>query len=139
MRYVEKHTEKDRRCYYCKRKLIGYRNGMEPQERYLTATVDHKVCKSLGGKNDAENYVICCARCNQCKGMVPFEVFKTFADFVLVPYPDLPINIVRNSLQDYCMLLLETVVHNRKAMRNATSVTLLKLSETMELYKKGRK
>jgi hypothetical protein len=119
--------------------MIGFRNGMETEERMRTATVDHKVCKSLGGENIAENYVICCARCNQLKGMVPFEVFKTFASFVLIPYPDLPLNILRHSLQDYTMLLLESVVHNRKAMRNASSVTLLKLSDSIKLYEKGRK
>jgi len=119
--------------------MTTFKHGMTTEERYLTATIDHKVCKRLGGQNADENYVISCARCNQLKGMVPYDVFKIFASMVLIPYPDLPLNILKGALQDYTMMLLEAVIGNKKAMRNASSVTLLNLSETVNLYEKGRK
>lgn len=128
------------RCVYCARKMLRRRDHMTPEQISLTATKDHKRPKALGGTNDKENYLICCARCNGMKGNIPYEVFKVFADMVLLPYPDLPLPVLRNSLTAYIMHLLERAVsQNRKAMRDACTISLLSLAEEIKSFEKGNR
>lgn len=39
-------------------------------------TRDHKIPKSRGGKNEPENIVICCDKCNQEKGSLTPEEYE---------------------------------------------------------------
>lgn len=125
--------------------MLNHRDGMLPEEKELAATTDHKMPKALGGRNEHDNYVICCYRDNQLKGHIPYSVFKPFADMVLIPYPDLPMPILRNSLQLYIMNLLDMSGHNEKIMRKASTIALLKLKDDIDEFegkkikRKGRK
>ena len=47
---------KDRRCYYCKTRLTAD-----------TATIDHVVPLSKGGRRSKKNEVLACADCNRKK------------------------------------------------------------------------
>lgn len=51
-------------CYYCRRNLsLAYRPGGGFYED--SATVDHLVERSRGGKRTLENLVCCCDHCNR--------------------------------------------------------------------------
>ena len=127
------------RCHYCKRRMINYRHDLTVEQRELVATKDHKRPKFLGGLNEDENYAVACARCNnQLKAHLPYTVFKIFADMVLLPYPDLPLPILRNSLNLYIMHLLERSCTNKEIMRTASSIALLKLKDDIDEFE-GKK
>lgn len=139
MRYVERQISVDQKCHYCKRTLLIYKTGMPPEQRECSASVDHKIPKNLGGQNTHENYVISCARCNQLKGSLPYVVFKTFSNMVLVLHPNLPLPIIRNSLNLYTMHLLDMACNNAKAMRDASTMALLRLKEDMDVFENNTK
>ena len=48
--------ESDPTCYYCGKEL-----------KFNLSTLDHKIPRSRGGRNDFENTVLCCYECNQEK------------------------------------------------------------------------
>lgn len=43
-----------------------------------TMTVDHKIPRCRGGRNDPENVVLCCRDCNAQKGDLPYDIFVKF-------------------------------------------------------------
>lgn len=53
-------------CAYC-----GKRVGRE------TATLDHIIAKSRGGKNTFDNYKLCCGVCNNSKGSLTLAAWLT--------------------------------------------------------------
>lgn len=113
---------------------------MTPAERGRLGTEDHVIPRSMGGVDNEENMVLSCERDNNLKATIPYPVFKTFADLVLREYPDLPTPLLRNSLNRYVMHLLERVTDNRKAMRDASTIALLKLKDEIDTFEgKGRK
>lgn len=127
------------KCHYCKRTLLNHKPHMDHEAKFLAATVDHKVPKALGGTNTSDNYLACCYRCNQLKGHVPYSVFKTYADMALIPYPDLPLHILRNSFNLYLMHLLDMSCKNTKTMRDASTLAMLKLKDEIDDFEKSRK
>lgn len=118
--------------------MLNHRDNMTHEEKDLAATTDHKLPKALGGRNEHDNYVICCYRDNQLKANIPFNVFKTFADMVLVPYSHLPLPILRSSLNLYIMHLLDMSCNNEKIMRQASTISLLKLKDDIDDFE-GKK
>jgi hypothetical protein len=54
----------DPHCHYCGVELDSF-----------TATIDHKIPRSKGGKNNKGNRVLCCRRCNTLKGDMDYEEF----------------------------------------------------------------
>jgi hypothetical protein len=114
--------------------MLIYKEGMSKEDRYISATKDHKHPKNLGGTNERDNYVVACARCNQVKASIPYQVFKIFADMVLIPYPNLPLPIIRNSLNQYVMHLLDMACSNKQTMRNACTLSLLNLVGSIESF-----
>lgn len=129
--------QKGQKCHYCGRVMLEYKHSMTPIEKQLMATEDHKLPRHLGGSNDKENLVIACGRCNQLKASIPYTVFKVFADMILRPYPDLPTPILRNTLTRYIMHLLETAMENKKALRDASTISLLKLKDAINNFEKA--
>ena len=109
---------------------------MTPQEKALMGTEDHKTPRNLGGSNDKDNLVISCGRDNQLKDSIPYPIFKIFADMVIRPYPDLPTPILRNTLKMYIMHLLESAVQNKKVMREASTLAMLKLKDEVDRYER---
>jgi 5-methylcytosine-specific restriction endonuclease McrA len=60
-------------CAYCGH---GIESG-------ATLSLDHVVCHSHGGSNDATNLVTCCTRCNSSRGTRSVETFaKSVAAYV---------------------------------------------------------
>lgn len=127
---------KGQKCHYCARVMIGYKQNMTPHEKALMATDDHKTPKNLGGSNDPENRLVACGRCNQLKDSIPYVIFKVWADMVLREYPNIPTPVLRNSLKLYIMHLLSEAVQNKKAMRDASTIAMLKLKEDADQYEK---
>lgn len=54
-----------RKCKYCSTPLD-----------FLTVTLDHRFPKIYGGKDDFENLVPCCSKCNREKGAMFYKEFK---------------------------------------------------------------
>ena len=138
MRLYDKSLGREHKCHYCKCFLISYKAEMSPEEMARCATKDHILPKALGGMNEDNNYVVACAACNRLKGHIPYKVFKVFADMVLIPYPDLPLHILRNSLNLYIMHLLERSCTNEQIMRTACTATMLRLKEGIDEYEGNR-
>jgi len=134
MRLYDKTLGRDHKCHYCKRLLLSYKADMSLEDMALCATKDHIIPKALGGTNADDNYVVACAACNRLKAHIPYNVFKVFADMVLIPFPDLPLHILRNSLNLYIMHLLERSCTNTKIMRTACTATLLRVKEGIDEY-----
>lgn len=126
--------KKGQKCVYCNRAMVEYQHGMTPQEKALIVTVDHIIPRHLGGTNDKENLLLACSRDNSLKDSIPYPIFKVFSDIVIKPYPDLPTPILRNSLKMYIMHLLEISIHNKKAMRDASTLAMLKLKDEIDRY-----
>ncbi len=40
------------------------------------ATLDHILPQGHGGRDNPDNFVICCARCNMTRGRMDYDVFK---------------------------------------------------------------
>jgi 5-methylcytosine-specific restriction endonuclease McrA len=60
-------------CHYCGN-AIARDKHLKPENR---AAVDHKKSRRLGGTDDLDNLVLCCARCNNKKGSLKSaESFK---------------------------------------------------------------
>ena len=57
---------KTRKCHYCGSNITAE-----------TATQDHKIPVSKGSKMTKENIVFACKKCNQAKGSLPYEEFKS--------------------------------------------------------------
>lgn len=62
------------RCYYCSRQ-IEVNKPFVSQQRPHTATLDHYIPLSQGGKNNAQNRVAACYVCNQKKADAMPDVF----------------------------------------------------------------
>lgn len=114
--------------------MLPYKAEATKEQRLRMVTIDHKHSKLLGGSNDPDNYEMACGRCNVLKGGVPYEVFRTFAKMVLVPYYYLPLPILRNSLNLYIMQLLMSACGNRKAQRTASTTALLRLKDDIDKH-----
>ena len=127
---------KSSKCHYCGRGMLDPRNAKTPMEKSLSATEDHKIPRNLGGSNDRDNLVIACGRCNHIKASIPYTIFKVFSDMVLRAFPDLPTPLLRNTLNRYIMHLLENAVENKKAMRDASTIAMLKLKDEIDRFQK---
>lgn len=126
-------------CHYCKRPMLRRKPNMTPDQLALTATRDHMDPTALGGSNERQNITAACYRDNNLKGNIPYQVFKMFANMVLIPYPDLPTPILRNSLTVYIMHLVEIAANNKQAMREASRLSLLRLADEIDAYDIGKK
>lgn len=58
-------------CGYCNCKL----NYPSSYPLYDTPSLDHKTPRSRGGKNEFENIIICCLRCNIVKGTMFHDTY----------------------------------------------------------------
>lgn len=65
---------KDNRCSYCKRAL-----------KFEESTIDHKVPRSQGGKNNRENLTLACGPCNRDKGSKSEEEFLVSLEPLVEP------------------------------------------------------
>ena len=73
-------------CHYCGCKfIIG--------SQFFKPTLDHKTPLSKGGKNDIDNLVVCCIRCNMLKRTIDYDSFvfilSKMGDYIR--YADSPI------------------------------------------------
>lgn len=60
------------RCAYCSRSM---RRKPRPDKPWLTATIDHVLPISRGGRNQRHNLAAACQGCNQAKGAMTREEF----------------------------------------------------------------
>lgn len=60
-------TEPVIECFYCEKPI-----PLETRKRHI----DHKTPLSRGGPNTAANIVICCVKCNQCKGPLTVKEYR---------------------------------------------------------------
>lgn len=54
-------------CYYCDKETFLPVHGQKKM-KHFSATLDHRVPISKGGKSDFSNLVMACNRCNTLKG-----------------------------------------------------------------------
>ena len=57
----------DPHCHYCGEEL--------PFDK---CTLDHKLSRGRGGKNEIRNLVVCCKRCNKLKGEMKYAKFLRY-------------------------------------------------------------
>ena len=62
-------------CHYCGREVFRPGSPEQKANRHVTRTLDHMRPFCAGGKDRAENRVICCAGCNSMKADAPYDVF----------------------------------------------------------------
>lgn len=62
----KRYTKLTYRCWYCGTQL-----------NKLTRTWDHVVARYLGGRDETSNFVFACYPCNQLKGHMTLEAFRT--------------------------------------------------------------
>ena len=62
-------------CYYCGVSLRKSKPG-EWTRKVPQATVDHKQPLSRGGKDEPDNWAVCCQPCNTRKGRMTEEEFR---------------------------------------------------------------
>lgn len=54
-------------CEYCCNKMTA------DFQRHTSATLDHVIPKKSGGKDHADNLVLCCKGCNEARGSEIFD------------------------------------------------------------------
>ena len=63
---TKRHKDKGDICHYC---------NLDMTDKQHLRTLDHKIPKSKGGKNNAENILIACQPCNLSKGNMDYDEF----------------------------------------------------------------
>lgn len=58
-------------CYLCGVACVIYRGQLSGAQKPDALTIDHVVCRSLGGSDDIDNLAVCCASCNNLKDDLP--------------------------------------------------------------------
>lgn len=122
-----------RPCHYCGRIMIESKERMSMEERSISATVDHVIPRDMGGNNNPYNLVISCARCNNLRATVPYEVFMEFARVVIREFPNATTTVLRRSLNLYIMYLLESVTDKKKEVNRALSLSLLRMKDELSI------
>ena len=70
------------RCAYCRKSMRKKERADKP---WLTATIDHVLPISRGGRNQRSNLVAACKGCNQAKGAMTAEEYAAHLDHVIDP------------------------------------------------------
>ncbi len=70
------------RCNYC-----GASVCVTTLSEPFHATVDHDIPKARGGDNSPANLLLCCLRCNQAKGDMTGDEFRSFMETGKLPEP----------------------------------------------------
>ena len=79
--------KKDKKCVYCNRPLIFESSRKNEPIHDLSATKDHIIPKSRGGKDTIENLSVCCRRCNIIKGSKSIKALfrnKEFQEYAIL-------------------------------------------------------
>ena len=119
-------------CWYCKRPMSPPR-ATRPGDRPGTeATLDHVVTRGRKGDDHPENILLACARCYNLRGDVPYEVFRSFAQLVVVPYADAPTPFLRVAMREFIYRLAEGGVHKRESVNSACRFGLLALANCLQ-------
>jgi hypothetical protein len=63
-------------CHWCGRHLVLDRCNENPDAGIYFATLDHVIPRSIGGLNNANNYVLACEDCNERRGSDMPEITK---------------------------------------------------------------
>jgi len=95
----------------------------------LACTIEHVLPRSKGGRDDVNNIVFACSRCNQLRGSVPYEVFREFARSILQSYPNTNVIQLRKVLQLYLYDLVELLANKPKLLRDAARLTLFQFDQ----------
>ena len=78
----------DLRCTYCSVEMTLPVAGSKVQTD-RTATRDHVIPKSHGGRNWIRNYVVCCRGCNCERDEMPADLFALFKIWQRLGEPEL--------------------------------------------------
>lgn len=62
------------KCHYCSVVMTRKDSAVT---RPTDATLDHKLAKCFGGSDELENLVASCSECNNKKGNIDYDVFKS--------------------------------------------------------------
>jgi len=65
-------------CYYCGLELRPY----DKNDCSLVVSLDHKIPKRFGGKNELDNLVLCCTKCNIVKGTMKHNTYIKFLELI---------------------------------------------------------
>ena len=96
-----------------------------PEDRGLDATREHILTQSRHGGHTEHNVDWACRRCNNLRGDMPYEAFRTFARVVLRTYPDAPTPVLRVALRQHAMHIVEMAARRREDLGRAASNALL--------------
>lgn len=58
------------KCYYCEAPIVYVKQNKGQKQPDNLRTIDHRIPVSRGGKNELQNYVECCNKCNSEKGQL---------------------------------------------------------------------
>lgn len=79
-------------CYLCGIPCVIYRGQLSGAQKPDALTIDHVVCRALGGSDEVENLAVCCASCNNLKGDLPlgdergFELLRLSLQYGLISF-----------------------------------------------------
>lgn len=93
-------------CHYCGRRM---RMGVSQSDKGI-CTVDHRVPACRGGKNCAENRVGACRRCNEIKGVLTEEEFRTLPALAAIIFNEV-FNAARSANAQAAAAPLLTAAH----------------------------
>lgn len=77
------YNEQNGKCFYCTIPMAKLNGTGEIKQTRSTPTFDHIILKSNGGKANLTNGVCACRVCNQLRGDINFDVFKTLVHDVV--------------------------------------------------------
>lgn len=58
-------------CYICGIECVVYKGQLTGAQKPNALTIDHVLCRALGGTDDVDNLAVCCANCNNIKDDLP--------------------------------------------------------------------
>jgi hypothetical protein len=106
-----------------------------------TATDDHKItqaafrkvkCEEIRKRKDEpDNILLACFRCNNIRGNTSYEVFYAFAQYIIRQYPYAPTPLLRLGLAQFKDSLADLAIRNHAGTRRALSAALLSIGEQL--------
>lgn len=126
-------------CHYCGVPMTPTVGDGIPVD--TGATKDHKITQKAfrkvkcevvrKQKNDPDNLLLACFRCNNLRGDTDYEVFLQFSRYVIRQAPYAPTPLLRLALVEYKEHLCAIGVRNKAGNRQALSLSLLSIAEQL--------
>lgn len=83
-------------------------------------------------KNDPDNLLLACFRCNNLRGDTSYEVFLEFSRYVIRQFPYAPAPFLRTALVQFKESLADLGIRNKTGTKRALSLALLSIAEQVK-------